>query len=39
MELAIVVNNLSVSQLSYLISKQAKKNNIIVFSKEIYSMN
>lgn len=39
MELAIVVNNLSVSQLSYLISKQAKKNNIIVFSKEIYAMN
>jgi hypothetical protein len=38
-ELAIVVNNLSIGQLSYLISKQAKNRSIIVFSKESYTMN
>jgi len=38
-ELAIVVNNLSVGQLSYLISKHAKNKSVIVFSKESYTMN
>lgn len=39
MELAIVVNDVNISQLAYLISLHAKNKNIVVFSLENYTMN